>query len=197
MIEAKMKYENICICGGGALGHVVAGWLKQVGDRKVSLLTRTPEKWSSHLTINTCDGKTLNAELYKISASPEEVIPEADIVLFCLPGFANESELKKIKPYLRRDTYVGTVFASSGFFFKALEILPESQPLFGFQRVPFISRVATYGHSANLLGYRSCYYMAVEHASSNDKQAFVGWWQDILNRPVRSEERRVGKECRL
>ena len=118
------------------------------GGGNVSILTRSPERWSNHLIVNTCEGNKLEAELSQISANAEEVIPKADLVLFCLPGFANESELRKIQPYLRKDTYVGTVFASSGFFFKALEILPATQPLFGFQRVPFISRIEKYGHSA-------------------------------------------------
>lgn len=143
--------ENVCICGGGSLGHVVAGWLSVRGVN-VSILTRRPEKWDKCLTVNTCDGKNLEAELVKVSSEAMDVIPQADVVLFCLPGFANEGELKKILPYLRKDAFVGTVFSSTGFFFKALDILPESQPLFGFQRVPFISRVETYGHSANLAG---------------------------------------------
>lgn len=176
-----MVFNNVCICGGGSLGHVVAGWL---GGGNVSILTRTPERWSNHLIVNTCEGNKLEVELSQISANAEDVIPKADLVLFCLPGFANESELRKIQPYLRKDTYVGTVFASSGFFFKALEILPATQPLFGFQRVPFISRIEKYGHSANLLGYRDCYYMAVEHVSEDDKMSFAEWWQEILSRPV-------------
>lgn len=92
------------------------GMLLQVGwGGNVSILTRSPERWSNHLIVNTCEGKKLEAELSQISANAEEVIPKADLVLFCLPGFANESELRKIQPYLRKDTYVGTVFASSGF----------------------------------------------------------------------------------
>ena len=86
-----MVFNNVCICGGGSLGHVVAGWL----GGNVSILTRSPERWSNHLIVNTCEGKKLEAELSQISANAEEVIPKADLVLFCLPGFANESELRK------------------------------------------------------------------------------------------------------
>ena len=178
-----MSLNNICICGGGSLGHVVAGWLGHKGLR-VSILTRSPQRWSTHLTVNTCDGRRLEAEVYRVSDNAAEVVPDADVVLFCLPGFANESELARVRPWLRRDTYVGTVFASSGFFFKALDILPPTQPLFGFQRVPFISRVESYGHSANLLGYRDCYHMAVEHVLVGDKEAFASWWHTCLERPV-------------
>ncbi len=176
--------ENVCICGGGSLGHVVAGWLSVRGGVKVSILTRKPEKWANRLMVNTCDGNKLEADLVKVSSEAMDVIPQADVVLFCLPGFAIEGELKKIEPYLRKDTYVGTVFSSTGFYFKALEILPENQPLFGFQRVPFICRVETYGHSANLLGYRDSYHMAIEHVTREVKRGFADWWQKVLSRPV-------------
>ncbi len=176
-------FKNICICGGGSVGHVVAGWLRSKGAN-VSILTRSPQRWDNHLVVNTCDGKRLDAVLNKISDDAGEVIPDADLVLFCLPGFANESELRKIKPFLRTDTYVGTVFSSTGFFFKAMDILDKEQPLFGFQRVPFISRVEAYGHSANLLGYRDSYHMAVEHVDNEEKVRFAAWWQTVLCRPV-------------
>ena len=35
-----MVFNNVCICGGGSLGHVVAGWL----GGNVSILTRSPER---------------------------------------------------------------------------------------------------------------------------------------------------------
>ena len=42
---------KICICGGGNLGHVVAGFVAAQGRHEVSLLTRQPERWSTELTI--------------------------------------------------------------------------------------------------------------------------------------------------
>ena len=40
--------KRICICGGGNLGHVVAGFLAANGC-EVTLLTRHPERWSHTL----------------------------------------------------------------------------------------------------------------------------------------------------
>ena len=53
--------------------------------------------------------------------------------------------------------------SSTGFFQQAIDLLPASTPLFGFQRVPFISRTIEYGHRASLLGYKNSLQMAVEH----------------------------------
>ena len=61
---------RICICGGGNLGHVVAGFLAAHADGEVSLLTRHPERWQQQLSISTPDGTTLQGRLSRISSNP-------------------------------------------------------------------------------------------------------------------------------
>jgi ketopantoate reductase len=78
--------KKVCICGGGNLGHVVAGFLAAHGDCEVSLLTRHPERWQQQLAIKTPEGTVLEGRLKTISADPQEVVTPADIVLLCLPG---------------------------------------------------------------------------------------------------------------
>lgn len=176
--------KRVCICGGGSLGHVVAGWLSGKGKAQVSVLTGRPERWSGSVEVLLPEGETITGALSTVSASPAEVIPQSDVVLFCYPGFMIASELERIKPYLRKDTYVGSVFSSTGFFFEALKILDRQQPLWGFQRVPFISRVAEYGSSAKLLGYKPCYHIAVENVAEGEKRAFADLVADWFERPV-------------
>ena len=105
-------FEKICICGGGSLGHVLAGYLAWKG-KSVSLLTNRPNRWQKDITIHTCDDKTLTGHLDTISDRPEEVIPDADVVLFCLPGFLIQEELLKIRDCLRPSAYVGSVVSST------------------------------------------------------------------------------------
>ena len=176
--------KTICICGGGSLGHVIAGWLSAKSKAKVNILTGRPELWDSSISVCTPQDGTLQGCLSKVSSNPAEVLPEADIVLFCYPGFMIPYELERIRPHIRRDAYIGSVFSSTGFFFEAMTILPYDQPLWGFQRVPFISRVAQYGSSANLLGYKPCYHIAVENVSQQDKEAFAELVSDWFERPV-------------
>ena len=175
--------KKVTICGGGSLGHVIAGWLAAKGKAKVSVLTNRPERWGKELSIDTPNGEVLNGRLNKVSNKPEAVIPEADVVLLCLPGFAIREELIKIKPALNTNTFVGSVFSSTGFFFEAMEILPESQPLWGFQRVPFIARTAEYGHSAHLMGFKSGLNVAVER--SEKKEEFRELMEEWFEIPVR------------
>lgn len=173
--------RRICICGGGALGHVIAGVLATFDDCEVTIFTRRPNDWHQTLSIAMPDGKQLQGTLLKVSANPIEVISEANIVLLCLPGFAIEETLRNIKPYVTTQ-YVGSVVCSSGFFFRAHEIFDTQVALFGFQRVPFISRVIEYGKAANLLGYRSHMYMACEKIS--DTKSFAEFWTEHFNTPV-------------
>ena len=108
---------RICICGGGNLGHVCAGFLANRGHQ-VSILTTKPERWSQTIGVVAPDG-SFKGKLAQVSSRPEEVIPQAEIVLVCLPGFAIHDELTKIKPYLPKNCLVGTVVSSTGFFFEA------------------------------------------------------------------------------
>ena len=125
---------RICICGGGNLGHVVAGYLAAQGCCDVDLLTRHPERWKGELLVHTPEGETLHGQIHHISSQPDEVVKDADIVLLCLPGFSIAEVLHQIAPVLSSHTLVGSVVSSTGFFEEALQILPEGTPLFGFQR---------------------------------------------------------------
>lgn len=174
--------RGICICGGGSLGHVVAGYLAATKPVKVNVLTQRPERWSREIVVDTPDGKVLHGGLSVVSSDPAESLSGVDVVLLCLPGFAIRDELIKIRPYLNKDTYVGSVFSSTGFFFEAMKLLDEDIPLWGFQRVPFIARTEEYGHSAHLLGYKSAHNIAVERC--DDKEGFRALIESLFDAPV-------------
>lgn len=174
--------RGICICGGGSLGHVVAGYLAATKPVKVNVLTQRPERWSREIVVDTPDGKVLHGGLNVVSSDPAEALSGVDVVLLCLPGFAIRDELIKIRPYLNKDTYVGSVFSSTGFFFEAMKLLDEDLPLWGFQRVPFIARTEEYGHSAHLLGYKSAHNIAVERC--DDKEGFRALIESLFDAPV-------------
>ncbi|MDE7089288.1 MAG: NAD/NADP octopine/nopaline dehydrogenase family protein [Prevotella sp.] len=175
---------TLCICGGGSLGHVIAGWLSARNHAQVNILTNQPERWNREIAIDTPDGEVLNGKIAIISNHPKDVVPSSDVVLLCLPGFLIKEELEKIKPYLSPQTYIGCVFSSTGFFFEAKRILCVKQPLWGFQRVPFIARVETYGKSAHLLGYKNVHNVAIENVSEQERVNFASMIQEWFERPI-------------
>ncbi len=176
---------SITICGGGNLGHVLGGWLSAQHGCTVSILTRRPHLWSDSLRISLPDGSHTEGRLHRISAQPSEVIPQADIIFICLPGPQIYAELARIQPFLSASTPVGAVVSSTGFFFQAHQLMP-SQPLFGFQRVPFISRVETYGRSAALLGFKKELLAYVENTVEAD--AFLHTLSTLLDTPIMMAE---------
>ena len=171
---------KICICGGGNLGHVCAGFLANRGYQ-VSILTTKPERWNSELEIVAPDG-IFSGMISLISSNPQEVIPQAEMVLVCLPGYAIHDELVKIKPFLSKETIVGSVVSSTGFFFEAFKVLPPDIPLFGFQRVPFISRIIDYGKKAELKGYKDTLHVAIENTS--EKEPIRAKLEKLFEKPV-------------
>ena len=162
------------------MGHVVAGFVAAQGKHEVCLLTRQPERWSTQLTIEAPEGKTYTGHLSGIYSDAQQAISDAQIILLCLPGYGIRDTLLQIKDYLRPDAAVGTVVSSTGFFFQAIDILSASQTLFGFQRVPFISRVIDYGHRARLMGYKESLELAIE------RSAQPGILRDVLSDMLRT-----------
>ena len=173
---------KICICGGGNLGHVVAGFIAAQKKHEVCLLTRHPELWSQDLIIEAPAETTYSGHLNGLFSNAEQAVSDADIILLCLPGYAIRETLLQIKDYVQSDAAVGSVVNSTGFFFEAMELLPASQPLFGFQRVPFISRVIEYGHKARLMGYKDSLNLAIERTEHPEQLRDT--LADMLQTPI-------------
>ena len=159
-----VNINKICICGGGGLGHTCAAVLSSHPNVEVMMYTQHPDNWQQEFSVIDPQNKQYNAYLSIISNQPQVVIPNADMVLLCLPAFLVEQTLIDIKPYLSPKTIVGSVVGNTGFFLFAHEILRNtSNGLFAFQRVPYISRVLEYGKKAALLGYKDSLLMATEN----------------------------------
>ena len=94
--------KKICICGGGSLGHVIGGWLSARNHAIVNILTNRPEQWQHEIIVDTPDDLFLKGKIAKISKQPEEVIPESDVILLCLPGYLIAKQLELIKPFLKQ-----------------------------------------------------------------------------------------------
>ena len=182
MEEKPKAKKRIVICGGGNLGHVVAGFVSAQRINEVCVLTRHPERWKKELVVETPEGGELRGELSGVYSDASKAVSGADVVLLCLPGYSIREVLVQIKDFLTVSTAVGSVVSSTGFFFEAMRILPDDVPLFGFQRVPFISRTVEYGCRARLLGYKDSLSVAIEH--TEDKEQLRGILLQMLKTPV-------------
>ncbi|MFC6099513.1 NAD/NADP octopine/nopaline dehydrogenase family protein [Olivibacter domesticus] len=172
---------KVCICGGGGLGHVIAGVLASKGYT-VNLLTSKPASWRHTIRVTDDFQKEYKGKLAVISDNPADVIPQSQFILFCLPGFLIQETLEKIKDHINIGTVVGSVVSSTGFLIMAQKILDKHIGLFGFQRVPFIARVAQYGKSAQLLGYKKELKVAFSNVHAEPK--IVSVLQEMFDLPI-------------
>lgn len=173
---------RICICGGGSLGIVCAGVFLSKGN-SVNILSGHPEKWENQISVFDPDNKEFSGVLSIVTSDAQKAVESSDIVLLCVPVYLIERILLDIKPYLKDQTFVGSVVSSTGFFITAHEVLGKKFPLFGFQRVPFISRIRKYGEIGDLLGYKSSLNVAVENTEEPDKLKLK--LQDLFITPVK------------
>ena len=173
---------KICICGGGSLGHVCAGMLSSKANVNINLLTGHPNSWNHNITITDINKVAYQGTINKISDNAEELLTDCDIVLICQPGYMIEKTLYQIKPFIN-NSIVGSIVSNTGFFFNAHKILGEQTKLFGFQRSPYIARTSNYGHSADLLGYKSQLFIAVENIP--DRESFCKTIEDLFGTRTR------------
>lgn len=178
--------NNICICGGGNLGHSIAGRAATIMDGKgeVRLLTRKPERWSNTITVEDDQGHVFATPLSLVTDDARSALSNTDIVLLCLPGFAITEELNKIKPFLPKHALVGAVVCSTGFFFDAFSVLGKDMPLFGFQRVPFIARIAEYGKRSFIWGYRKEVFMATCNIDQERTEKLCTLFEELFGTPI-------------
>ncbi len=162
---------TICICGGGNLGHVTAALLaSQPETYRVNILTGRPDEWQNDIEAELPDGSLCSGTVNIITGNAEKAVAEADIVLLCLPGFMIRKAINSIMPHVKDQTAVGSIVASTGFFFQAMQIIGERKcPLFAFQRVPFIARTVTYGKRARLLGDKKELKLCVEQCDNKEQ----------------------------
>lgn len=175
---------KVCICGGGSQSHISAGVIGSNPDYEVSILTRHPEKWSHEFKTVDLDGKEYKAHLETITADPGEVIPNSDIVLIALPGFAIKDVLTKIAPFCTPNHIIGCVFGGSGFFIAVQQILGKEVEAFALQRVPYTGRPIEYGHSGRLKGYKPYLKVAFTNLSKEQQNSITNMLVSWYNTPV-------------
>lgn len=173
---------NICICGGGSLGHVCAGVLASHPNVSLRIHSRRPSQWSESVRVTDINGKVFNGRIALVTDDYRAAIEGCDMVLLCLPGYAIRETIAAIRPYLDKKCALGAIVGSTGFFFHAHELLPPDACLFAFRRTPFIARTEQYGSRAHLLGYKPEIHVAVENAS--DREAFRATTEALFVTPT-------------
>ena len=170
--------KNITVVGGGNSAHVLIPLLSKTG-LDVNLLTRKPDKWSNSIELDYMKPSgehiaTWHGSIEKISSDPKEVIPQADIIMLCMPVSAYRKSLRKIAPFISADkkVYVGTVYGQGGFNWMTHEIMEKfslkNLVTFAIGLIPWICRRKEYGHKGIVYGAKPINLAAVKPKSEFD-----------------------------
>eukprot|EP01083_Nonionella_stella_P203392 742166_1 len=126
----------VTVVGGGNSAHVLIPFLSASGH-EVNLMTRRPEAWNK---VVTCEIQrpskkkemvkygnvkhpaaevlnTVKGSITTISSDPAKVIPQADIIVLCMPVHQYRDALNRLAPYIcrkKKDVFVGTVYGQAG-----------------------------------------------------------------------------------
>lgn len=164
--------KQLVICGGGSSAHTLIPFLKDsIFD--VSIYTSKPKLWQKKIELEWHDpyGNVLDRYsnvLQKASDNPQELITNADYIVFCMPVHKYRVCLHEIAPYINKnkEVFVGTVYGQAGFNWMVNEI-KEKHSLdkvitFAFGLLPWICRIIEYGHigvtyGGKAVNYAACY----------------------------------------
>lgn len=139
----------------------------------VNLLTRRPTAWSKHVTteLHSMNDDILDifeGSLHRISNEPSDVIPEADLIIFCMPVHQYRNALHRIAPFINRNKYqvfVGTIYGQAGFNWMVHEMEKTfcltNTVCFAVGLIPWICRTVSYGSKAVNYGCKELNVVAV------------------------------------
>lgn len=169
-----MKKQIITIVGGGSSTHTLIPFLTD-NTREINLLTSKPKEWNKNIILelrNSDDEvqKEFRGNLNIISNKAEDVIPNSDIIILCMPVYKYREALKSIGKYISPNTVIGTVYGQGGFNFMVNEIKSEFNLInittFALGLIPWICRIKEYGKVGITYG---CKHLNIVAFDNKDK----------------------------
>jgi hypothetical protein len=148
-----MEKQTVTIVGGGSSAHALIPFLT-TKKRNINLLTRKPEEWNKDIILELRDSndyvkKDFKGKLNIISSKAEDVIPNSNIIILCMPVHKYREALDNIAKYISPNTVIGTIYGQGGFNFMVDEIKTKYKLVnittFAIGLIPWICRIKEYG----------------------------------------------------
>lgn len=159
---------KICVFGGGNIAHSLAAKLSDC--QPVSAILLPEEHWSNHLSYEQ-DGVLRSARYDVFATSDASIAAGMDVVFVALPQFAFRSALDRLGPYLREGQTVVMLPAPAKMSEYAEELIKKGVKVVALQRVPYISRILSYGVSVRISNDRSEHKIVVSDVNMKDEWA--------------------------
>jgi hypothetical protein len=153
--------SSLTICGSGNAAHALAVVASQNLDVDIDWLVGSHDKAArlrrgvSAAGLHSTGAITAAADRVRtISADPEQVIPNADLILIVVPAYAHASILGRIKPCVSSTTAIGCMPTRGGFELEATQLgsgdRSAGPDIFGLQTLPWSTRITTFGEVVNI-----------------------------------------------
>jgi hypothetical protein len=170
-LKHKSKTQ-ITLVGGGSSAHALIPFLDHP-DREIRILTRNPKEWQSNIVIEWQDSfekinATYSGKLSEASSDPAKIIPEAVIIILCMPVFQYRVALHHIAKYIhpKKNVLIGTVYGQGGFNWMVEEIKKKFNlhhlSTFTIGLIPWVCRVKTYGKTGITYGPKAVNVVAFD-----------------------------------
>ena len=128
---ASDKPITVTVVGGGNSAHVLIPFLGET-NHTVNLMTRRPTEWKDTVKceLQNMDAQvleTFHGTISKKSSNPADVIPDADVIILCMPVHQYRAALFNLAPHIdpSREVFVGTIYGQAGFNWMVHEMEKE------------------------------------------------------------------------
>ena len=148
---------NVCVIGGGNIGTALSAELSYLNpDMSVRLLTSKPNLFNREIEVFDEErDESFFGRLDIISDDPKLTVSNADLILVTTPSFLIDRVFNDIKTYVKKEAFLGVVPGSGGSEFYWKKYFNNECILFGFERVPYITRLYEYGKSVHMRSRKS------------------------------------------
>lgn len=170
---------NVCVYGGGNIAHSLAAKISQA--QTVTVITRQPVRWSRRLAVEQ-DGKVFESLFDVLATDDVGMATMADLVFVALPQFAVQAAVDRLSQVLKRSATVVLVPAPAISVDVMRQLVSVGVNVVGFQRVPYISRIAEYGSRVRISSDRRVHRVAFSSLSQMDalKGEFTHWFGGMV-----------------
>jgi len=177
---------NVTLVGGGSSAHVLVALLSGAGHQ-VSVLTHRPSEWNDAIELRVADKNNIAkcsffGKLTFATNDPAKVIPQSNVIIFCMPVYQYRNALNWIAPHIRNtpQVHVGTIYGQAGFNWMIREcqqkLRLENISYFSIGLIPWITRTIEYGHIAVTYGPK-----AVNAIATSSQECFDFLERNILD----------------
>ncbi len=150
---------NVTIIGGGNIGTQFAVHARCAGH-ETTIFTTKPQLFSNKLEIVNEDGVFLRTDGIMATDSARIACTNADLIFITLPAFLMKKIANEIEPFVQPNAKIGLIPGTGGGECAFKRCIEKGCTLFGFQRVPSVARVVTYGQSVKATGYRDTLHVS-------------------------------------